>query len=62
MSLIGSNDFNIDSISFSEMLKDFLLYGKDGDMLAFFIGVHIDEKTLLKTFAFWSSMEFFFST
>ena len=52
MSLIGSNDFNIDSISFSEMLKDFLLYGKDGNMLAFFIGVHIDEKTLLKTFAF----------
>ena len=42
--LVGSNDFIIDCISFSEMVKDFILvfvlYKKDGKVLAFFIGVH----------------------
>ena len=50
--LVGSNDFIIDSISFAEMLNDFILmfvlYEKDGNMLAFFIGVHIDVNKLLK--------------
>ena len=38
------------------MLKDFILvfvpYGKDGKVLEFLIGVHIDAKELLKMFAF----------
>ena len=38
------------------MLNDFtlvfVLYEKDGKVLAFFIGVHIDAKKLLKMFDF----------
>ena len=38
------------------MLRDFILvfvlYEKDGNVLAIFIGVHIDAKKLLKMFAF----------
>ena len=38
------------------MLKDFILvfglYEKDGKVFAFFIGVHIDVKKLLKMFDF----------
>ena len=54
--LVGSTGFIIDSISFSEMLNDFILvfvlYEKDGKVLAFFIGVHIDAKKLLKMIDF----------
>ena len=54
--LVGSTGFIIDSISFSEMLNDFILvfflYEKDNKVLAFFIGVHIDAKKLLKMFDF----------
>ena len=39
---------------FSVMLNGFILvfvlYGKDGKVLEFFIGVHIDAKKLLKMF------------
>ena len=46
----------IDSISFSVMLNDFILvfvlYEKDGKVLAFFIGVHIDAKKFKKMFDF----------
>ena len=56
MSLSWSNDFIIDSISFSVRLKDFILvfvlYKKGGKVLAFFIGVHIDAKKLLKMIDF----------
>ena len=42
----------IDSISFSKMLKGFILvfvlYKKDGKVLSFFIGVHIDVKKVIK--------------
>ena len=52
MSLVGFNDFIVGSISFSEMLTDFilvfLLYEMDCKVFGFFIGVYIDAKHLLK--------------
>ena len=43
------------------MLRDFILvfvlYEKNGEVLAFFIVVHIDAKKLLKMFAFWWKSE-----
>ena len=52
MSLVGFNDFIVGSISFSEMLTDFilvfLLYEMDCKVFGFFIGVHIDAKMFLK--------------
>ena len=54
--VLGSNDFNIDSISFSEILKDFILeyilYEENEKAFPLFIGVHIDTKKLLKKFPF----------
>ena len=46
--LVGSSDFIIGNVSFSVAWKQFILLfflsEKDGRVLVFFIGVHIDRK------------------